>query len=139
MPGRAFIPGPLAQAQPRVYKSFRGRQVKGMVLAAGGALVGITIFGVKEITGYAATFALALPGFAYGWFQPEGKPVEYWLWVLVRFYLTPQRYGAARPVPFRRRLVSRATLMVRAMIRAWRMTVRRQQVMTLGEFRRADR
>lgn len=121
MPGRAFIPGPLAQAQPRVYKSFRGRQVKGLVLAAAGAALGILIFGVRDISGYAFSFALALPGFAYGWFQPEGKPVEYWLQVLFRYYLTPQQYGAVRQPPRWRQWIRRAVLIVRSALRARRM------------------
>lgn len=126
MPGRAFIPGPLAQAQPRVYKSFRGRQVKGLVLAAAGAATGLLLFGMKEISGYAFTFALALPGFAYGWFQPEGKPVEYWFRVALRFYLTPQQYGAVRKQPLWRRLMSRAALLVRAAFRARQMARRKK-------------
>jgi len=127
MPGRAFIPGPLSQAQPRVYKSFRGRQVKGMLMAAGGAAIGLLLFGVREVAGFGATFALAVPGFAYGWFQPEGKPVEYWLQVLFRYYLTPQRYGGVPPTPPWRRWPARFGLMIRAAIRARRMARRQQR------------
>jgi hypothetical protein len=125
MPGRAFIPGPLAQAQPRVYKSFRGRQVKGLLLAAAGTALGLLVVGAKDASSYAFTFALALPGFAYGWFQPEGKPVEYWLQVLLRYYLTPQQFGAVRQPPRWRQLMSRAVLMARAALRARRMARRK--------------
>lgn len=127
MPGRAFIPGPLAQAQPRVYKSFRGRQVQGMLMAAAGGILGLLTFGVQDITGYGATFALALPGFAYGWFQPEGKPLEYWLRVLLRFHLTPQRIGSARPISAVRRMADRIQLMARAGLRAGQMARRQRR------------
>ena len=91
MPGRAFIPGPLAQAQPRVYRSLRGRQLWGLLLSAAGAGLGLLLFGAQDVTGYGATFLLAVPGFAYGYFHPEGKPVEYWLKVILRFYLAPRQ------------------------------------------------
>lgn len=96
MPGRAFIPGPLAQAQPRVYKSLRGRQLHGLLTAGAGVVAGLLLFGGRDLSGYALSFMLALPGFAYGYFQPEGKPVEYWLRVLIRYHFTPQRMGKGR-------------------------------------------
>lgn len=97
MPGRAFIPGPLGQAQPRVYKSIRGRQLRGLLAAAGGAILGLAIFGAGDATGYGITFLMAVPGFAYGYFQPEGKPVEYWLLVVLRYHFSRQRITAYPP------------------------------------------
>lgn len=101
--------------------------MKGLIMAAGGALVGLLLFGVRDVAGYGATFALALPGFAYGWFQPEGKPVEYWLRVVLRYYLTPQQYGAVRSVPTWRQRLSKAALMIRAALRARRMARRQRR------------
>lgn len=90
MPTRAFVPAPLVDAQPRVYKSFRGRQLRGIAFGLAGAAVGLALMGTQEFTGYALAFLMALPGFAYGYYQPEGRPVEYWLRVLIRYYTQPQ-------------------------------------------------
>jgi hypothetical protein len=90
LPSRAFVPAPLTEAQPRVYRSFRGRQLQGILLGAGGAVISLAVFGMSDFIGYALAFAAALPGFAYGYYQPQGKPVEYWVRVLLRYYLTPQ-------------------------------------------------
>jgi hypothetical protein len=76
-----------------VYKALRGRQLRGLLAAAAGAGLGLLIFGAREVSAYGATFLLAVPGFAYGYFQPEGKPVEYWLLVLIRYHFTVQRLG----------------------------------------------
>lgn len=58
--------------------------------------------GTHEFTGYALAFLMALPGFAYGYYQPDGRPLEYWLRVLVRYYRQPQVISASplvlRPV-----------------------------------------
>ncbi|HWI63663.1 MAG TPA: PrgI family protein [Symbiobacteriaceae bacterium] len=89
MPNRAFVPVPLIEAQPRVYKSFRGRQLKGIALGLAGAAAGLAVVGARDI-GYAVAFLLALPGFAYGYYRPEGRPVEYWLRLVWRFYSKPQ-------------------------------------------------
>lgn len=90
MPNRAFIPGPIAQAQPRVYKSFRGRQLRGLILAAVSAGVAIMVFGVRDLMGYGATFLATIPGLAYGYYQPDGKPVEYWLRTALRYHTRPR-------------------------------------------------
>ena len=90
MPTRAFVPVPLTDAQPRVYKSFRGRQLKGLLMAVAGVAVSLSNLGAKDFAGYALAFFLALPGFAYGYYYPQGKPVEYWLRVLYRYYTAPQ-------------------------------------------------
>jgi hypothetical protein len=95
LPSRAFVPVPLIEAEPRIYKSFRSRQLKGILFGAAGAAVGLVALGVRDFAGYASAFLLALPGFAYGYYRPQGKPVEYWLRVLYRFYSTPQRLSAA--------------------------------------------
>jgi hypothetical protein len=94
MPQRAFVPAPLTEAQPRIYRSFRGRQLHGILLGAGGALVSLTLFGMRDVTGFALAFLAALPGFAYGYYQPQGKPVEYWVRVLWRYYTSPQSITA---------------------------------------------
>lgn len=104
MPDRAFIPAPLIDAQPRVFKSYRGRQMKGIAAAVIGAGLGIWLIGVSEPPGLFAAFLLALPGFAYGYYRPNGQPVEYWLRVLVRYHLAPRRLSAARPRGLLRRL-----------------------------------
>jgi hypothetical protein len=85
----------LIEAEPRVYKSFRGRQLKGLMFGAAGAAVGLVAFGMRDFVGYATAFLLALPGFAYGYYQPQGKPVEFWLRVLYRYYTGSQRLTAA--------------------------------------------
>lgn len=100
MPKRAFVPAPLIQAQPRVYKSFRGRQLQGILLALVGAFLSLALFGAKDFTGYACMFLTALPGFLYGYYQPQGQPVEYWLRVLWRFYTSPQRVSPVPGSPF---------------------------------------
>lgn len=101
MPTRAFVPAPLVEAEPRVFKSFRGRQLKGITLGACGAAVILATFGVQDFTGYALAFLATLPGFAYGYYHPQGKPVEYWVRVWVLYYLTPRLMtsspSAARP------------------------------------------
>jgi len=97
MPSRAFVPAALIEAQPRVFKSFRGRQLRGLLFGVGGVALMLTTVGLKDFTGYALAFAAALPGFAYGYFQPQGRPIEYWLQVTFRYYTSPQRISAARP------------------------------------------
>lgn len=104
MPSRAFVPAPLVEAQPRVYKAFRGRQLKGIALGLGGAAVSLALFGRFGEIGYLMTFLGAMPGFAYGYFQPQGKPVEYWLAVQWRYFTTPQEWGARPPETLSRRL-----------------------------------
>lgn len=99
MTRRAFVPSALIEAQPRIYKSFRGRQLKGLMIGAGGAALVLIPMGVKDLSGYLLAFLAALPGFAYGYYKPEGKPVEEWLMVLVRFYATSQRISAVPPRP----------------------------------------
>lgn len=132
MPNRAFIPGPLAQAQPRVYKSFRARQVRGLLLAAGGAGLALLIVGARDLTGYMITFLAAVPGFAYGYFEPDGKPVEYWLRVIFRYYMRP-RVHASAPVPwFHRRLGNQMLMTVQVITRAWRMRARKEARGTHG-------
>ncbi|HEY3366002.1 MAG TPA: hypothetical protein VGK74_13175 [Symbiobacteriaceae bacterium] len=96
MPSRAFVPVPLTDAQPRVYKSFRGRQLKGILLGLSGAAISLWLFGMKDFTGYALAFLMGLPGFAYGYYQPQGKPVEYWGRVLLRYYTAPRLVTANR-------------------------------------------
>lgn len=131
MPGRAFIPGPLAQAQPRVYKALRGRQLKGLIIAGAGVIAGLIIFGVKDVSAYGATFLLAVPGFAYGYFQPEGKPVEYWVLVQLRFHFTGQRFGSiAEPSWWRRRLAGYRQI-IQAIRRARQMT-KHEEVLRRG-------
>lgn len=126
MPNRAFIPGPLAKAQPRVYKSFRARQIRGLLMAAGGAGVALLIAGAHDLTGYMITFMAAVPGFAYGYFEPEGKPVEYWLRVVLRYHLRP-RVQASAPAPGLRRLIgSRLRMTFHVINRAWRMRARKE-------------
>jgi len=105
MPQRAFMPAPLIEAQPRIYKAFRGRQLRGILLGTGGAILGTMLFGLHDPTGYLGTFVAALPGFAYGYFQPHGKPVEYWLRVWWLFYTSPQMLTAS-PQGLRPRLVT---------------------------------
>jgi hypothetical protein len=95
VPSRAFVPVPLIEAQPRVYKSFRGRQMKGIIIGLGCATLCVMVFGVSNFAGYLMTFLGALPGFAYGYFQPQGKPLEYWLRVLLRYYTQPQILSSA--------------------------------------------
>jgi hypothetical protein len=131
MPGRAFIPGPLAQAQPRVYKSIRGRQLRGLLLAATGAGLGLVIFGAGDVTGYGATFLMAVPGFAYGYFQPEGKPVEYWFLVILRYHFTSQRLGAGRGGSAAQRLYLKARWALGIARRARRMG-KHKEVLTIG-------
>ena len=97
MTRRAFVPAALVEAQPRVYKSFRGRQLKGLLFGAGGAVLVLIFVGLQEFTGYALAFLAALPGFAYGYYQPQGRPVEDWLKILYRFYATSQLISAAPP------------------------------------------
>lgn len=97
MTRRAFVPAALIEAQPRIYKSFRGRQLKGLLLGAGGAALVLILVGLSDFTGYALAFLAALPGFAYGYYQPEGRPVEEWLLVLYRFYATSQRISCVPP------------------------------------------
>ena len=121
MPGRAFIPGPLAQAQPRVYKALRGRQLKGLLLAGAGAVLGLVLFGFRDAAGFGATFLLSVPGFAYGYFQPEGKPVEYWLLVQIRYHWTTQRFGSVPPHSWWRRRMATGWRVLQAMRRARRM------------------
>ena len=121
MPNRAFIPGPLGQAQPRVYKSFRGRQVRGLLMAAAGAALGLLIFGARDAAGYGLTFLMAVPGFAYGYFQPEGKPLEYWFLVLLRYHFTPQLFGPRYGAPPLQRLHLRVLSVVQVVKRAKRM------------------
>jgi hypothetical protein len=104
-----------------VYKSFRGRQVRGILVAAAGATVGLLIFGARDAAGYGLTFLMAVPGFAYGYFQPEGKPVEYWFLVLLRYHFTPQMFGPRSEAPPLRRLYLRLLSMVRVARRAKRM------------------
>lgn len=96
MPNRAFVPAPLVEAQPRVYRSFRGRQLKGLLFGACGAVVSLVVLGASDFMGYAVAFLAALPGFAYGYYHPQGKPVEYWLQVLYRYYTAPQLITANR-------------------------------------------
>lgn len=105
MPQRAFVPVPLIEAQPRIYKAFRGRQLRGILLGTGGAMLGLLLFGLHDPIGYLGTFVVALPGFAYGYFQPHGKPVEYWLRVWWRFYTSAQMLTAS-PQGLRPRLVT---------------------------------
>jgi hypothetical protein len=95
MPARAFVPVPLVEAQPRVYGSFRGRQMRGIGIGLAGAALSLYFIGANNFLGYGLTFIAALPGFAYGYYQPQGKPLEYWLVVLVRFHFTPQRVTAS--------------------------------------------
>lgn len=118
MPGRAFIPGPLSTAQPRVYKSMRGRQITGLLMAVAGTGLGLTVFGASTLLAYALTFALAVPGFAYGYFQPDGRPVEQWLRVLLRFYLGTARARPPLSMAFWRNLWDRARTFARALRRA---------------------
>ncbi len=107
MPSRAFVPAPLVEAQPRVYKSFRGRQMKGIALGLVGAATSLLLFGRWGEIGYPLAFMASLPGFAYGYFQPQGKPVEYWLRVQWRFFTTPQRWGVIPPPTLRHQLATR--------------------------------
>lgn len=93
MPSRAFVPAPLTEAQPRVYKSFRGRQIQGILVGALGAAISLKVVGAQDAVGYFSTFLAALPGFAYGYYQPHGRPVEYWAAVLWRYYTKSQRWS----------------------------------------------
>ncbi|HYF93433.1 MAG TPA: PrgI family protein [Symbiobacteriaceae bacterium] len=95
MPTRAFVPVPLVDAQPRVYKSFRGRQLKGIAFGVAGAAVGLLLMRTHDFAGYLLAFLMALPGFAYGYYQPDGRPLEYWLRVVVRYYTKPQIISAS--------------------------------------------
>lgn len=106
MPSRAFVPAPLVEAQPRVYKSFRGRQVKGIALGLGGAAISHLLFSGFANMGYLLTFLAALPGFAYGYYQPQGKPLEYWVQVHWRYFTTPQYLGASQPPTIQSRLTT---------------------------------
>jgi hypothetical protein len=63
-------------------------------MGVGGATVCLMIFGMKDFTDYALAFLAGLPGFAYGYYQPHGKPVEYWTLVLWRYYTKPQAITA---------------------------------------------
>ena len=121
MPTRAFVPAPLSQAEPRVYRSFRGRQLKGLLLAAGGAALGLVVFGARSPAGFGATFLMTLPGFAFGYYQPDGRPVEHWLRVQWQYATRPRSWGMHRCVgrgPFGRIVhLSRVTLRVRRMKR----------------------
>ncbi|MFZ5823887.1 MAG: PrgI family protein [Bacillota bacterium] len=101
------MPAPLVEAQPRVYKSFRGRQMKGIALGLGGAAISLLLFGRLAEIGYLLAFTAALPGFAYGYYQPQGQPLEYWLRVQWCYFTTPQQWGAAPPPTFGRRLAAR--------------------------------
>lgn len=104
MPSRAFVPAPLVEAQPRVYKAFRGRQLRGIALGLAGAATSLLIFGRFGDVGYLLTFVAALPGFAYGYFQPQGKPLEYWVLVQWRYFTTSQHWGASPPATLRSRM-----------------------------------
>ncbi|HWI51277.1 MAG TPA: PrgI family protein [Symbiobacteriaceae bacterium] len=97
MTRRAFVPAPLIDAQPRVYRSFRGRQLKGLLYGTGGAVLVIALVGIKDFTGYALAFLAALPGFAYGYFQPDGRPVEDWMKIIFRYHASPQRITNVSP------------------------------------------
>lgn len=95
MPHRAFVPAPLLEAQPRVYRAFRGRQLKGLIAAGlGASLVAVTL-GMQDFHAYVLTFAAALPGFLYGYYQPQGRPIEFWLMVHYRYLAAPQVWSAA--------------------------------------------
>lgn len=116
MPQRAFVPAPLTEAQPRVYKSFRGRQLSGILFGAAGATLSVLTVGVSDILGYAATFLAALPGFAYGYYQLQGKPVEYWIGVLVRYYTKPQHISFQQRLPIVQTVRNRVSEVVRAAV-----------------------
>lgn len=119
MTRRAFVPAPLIEAQPRVYKSFRGRQLKGLLFGTGGAALMLALFGAKDFTGYALAFFAGLPGFAYGYFQPGGRPVEDWLKILLSYYASPQRISAVPPRALRAQIgpiLTFAGLMLRSKI-----------------------
>lgn len=90
MPSPAFIPGPLAQAEGRSFRNFYPRQVRGLVIGTAGGLLGAWFFGVGTPLHVALAFALALPGFAYGFFQPGGMPVEQWTRIRFRFLSRPR-------------------------------------------------
>jgi len=96
---RAFVPAPLIDAQPRVYKSFRGRQLKGLLMGTGGAGVVLAFFGLRDPVGQVLAFLATLPGFAYGYYEPEGRPVEDWLKLIYRYHATPQCITTGGPRP----------------------------------------
>jgi hypothetical protein len=125
MPSRAFVPAALIEAQPRVYKSFRGRQLQGLLMGAGGAALMLAVFGVRDFSGYALAFVAALPGFAYGYYQPQGRPLEYWLRVQYRYFASAQRLTAVRP----RRPWSVLRGQIDPVLRAcrWYLTLRRER------------
>jgi hypothetical protein len=125
---RAFVPAPLIEAQPRVYKSFRGRQLKGLLMGTGGAIVVLALFGLRNPVGHALAFLATLPGFAYGYYQPEGRPLEDWIKLIYRFYATPQRITTLGPRPQRGFRLFRAQfdpVLVALRCLVWSMTQRK--------------
>lgn len=62
------------------------------------------LFGRLGDLGYLLTFISAVPGFAYGYYQPQGKPLEYWLMVQWRYFTSPQQWGAGPPIKLADRL-----------------------------------
>lgn len=90
MPGPAFVPAQLEQAEGRTWRNLYPRQARGLAWGCAGGVVGALLWGLSTPAGFVATAALALPGFAYGFYQPAGRPLEWWLRVTMRYYTTPQ-------------------------------------------------
>lgn len=89
--GPAFVPANLGEAEGRTWRSFYPRQVRGLIAGALGGGLGALLWGVGTLPGFMATMLAALPGFAYGFYLPGGRPVEWWLRVYWRYYTAPQR------------------------------------------------
>lgn len=90
MPGPAFVPADLRQAEGRTWRQFYPRQARGLAWGLAGGIIGTLTWGVRSPVGFLATALLALPGFAYGFYMPAGRPVEWWARVIWRYYTTPQ-------------------------------------------------
>jgi len=97
MPQHAFVPGQIAEAEGRTFRNLYPRQVRGLLVGIAGGMVGALLFGTATAWRCALVFALALPGFVYGFFTPGGKPLEHWARIWLSFYLTP-RSLADRPL-----------------------------------------
>jgi hypothetical protein len=92
-----------------------------LLLAGVCALVALLIFGARDITGYASVFLAAIPGLAYGYYQPDGKPVEYWLRTGWRYHIRPRVLSPVPKTPLMRRLKARMRFWLYVMTRARRL------------------
>lgn len=90
MPQHAFVPGQIAEAEGRTFRNLYPRQLRGLLIGIAGGLVGALLFGTSTPWRCGLLFALAVPGFGYGFFTPGGKPIEHWVRLWLRYYLTPR-------------------------------------------------